>query len=225
VRWYGLLLTIVAAAATARFAPAVAEAAPPTLLRAGYLAITSPKHAVGVTVVAPRLRCPKTGRRAVGVGAFGTLTETYQHKTSTHAWAAMVRTVCTNGVEASNAIFTNHVNASTRMHVTPGDRVNIVVHRAQYWVMSDITAGYGGAGAGSLPPGKHIAVNSRVLFGLQLSSPTMPHWPLHVLSAHNGGRSLSALHPVARLARQGNRVIARPTAIQPKTGAFYIKHT
>lgn len=222
--WRALMVATLAAATSAGFLPAAAGAAGATQLRAGYLATTNPKQAVSVTVVVPDLRCAKNGRRAVAVGAFGTLTETYKHKKSTHAWAAIVRTVCADGAKSSKAIFTNHVNASASMHVRPGDRVKVVADRAQYWSMTDLTTVAGQAGSGPVLPGQHITASPRVLFGAQLSTPTLPRSPLAVLRAHNGPNSLSALHPVARAARQGNRVVASPTDIRSKTGGFFIKH-
>jgi hypothetical protein len=213
----------VAAAAVCWF-PAAAEAAhSSTLLRAGYFATTNPQHTIAVTVVAPDLRCTRSGRRAVAVGAFGTLSDTYGHKTTTHTWAAIVRTVCTDGTKVSKAIFKNHVNASTSMRVRPGDRVKLSISGAQYWSIKDGSSQQ--AGAGPIQPREEITANPRVLFGAQFSAPRLPRTPVHVLHARSGHHSLSGLHPIARLARHGNHVIARPTGIHAKTGAFDVKHT
>ena len=216
-------VSAVAAAAVCWF-PAAAEAAhSSTLLRAGYFATTNPQDTIAVTVVAPNLRCNTSGRRAVAVGAFGTLSDTYRHKTTTHSWAAIVRTVCTDGTKVSKAIFKNHLNTSASMRVRPGDQVKLTVNAASYWSFKDGSSQQ--AGVGPIRPREEITANPRVLFGTQLSAPWLPRTPVHMLRARSGQHSLSGLHPIARLARHGNHIVARPTGIHANTGAFDVKHT
>lgn len=224
MHWRALVLVSVAGAGMLMTViPATAEAAAPAPLRAGYVATVNASHTVNVAVVAPNLQCPAKGRRAVAVGAFGTVTETYKRKTSTHAWAAIVRTVCNDGKKSSTARYTNHVSTSGSMRVTAGDRVVLVVsNQGQQFSMSDGQRGEGGAGP--LLPGQQFTMNSKVLFGAEVSAPYLPWTPVRLLRVHNGRTPLTALHPTLRVARRDQRIVIRPTAIQPNSGAFRVRH-
>lgn len=222
-----LLVSLVSVAAIVTgdlLSAAVSSAAPSSPLRAGYVAKINPQRTVRVTVIAPTLTCRPPGRRAVTVGAFGTLTATYQHKITRHVWAVTVRTVCKDGSKVSRARFDNHLNSRASIGVSPGDRVRLAVTQGMSFTLADQTTGVGEGGVGPLPAGEKIVAHARVFFGAQLSGPNLPTPPVRVLRARVGHESLAALQSTARVARHGKRVVARPTQIRTKSGGFSIVH-